>query len=91
MDGRIGFCGGINVIITDRSRFRSVAAGLEIAVALRKLYASQWKVDDYLRLLVNSNALERLKHGAAVSEILRSWAAGLEKFREARAKALLYE
>lgn len=70
-------CGGINVIITERARFRPVINGLEIAVALRKLYPTQWKVDSYARLLVNSDTLEKLKRGDSAEQItrygLRSW------------------
>jgi len=83
-------CRGINIIITDRSRFRSVATGLEIAVALRKLYPSQWKVDDYLRLLVNAEALAHLKRGETAAEISASWGQALAQFREARRQALIY-
>ena len=84
-------CGGINIVITDRGKFRSVLSGLEIAVALRKLYPSQWKVDNYLRLLVNNDSLERLKRGESAGEIVHSWSDGLEEFRKARARALLYQ
>lgn len=83
-------CGGINIIITDRSRFRPLLTGLEIAVALRKLYASDWKVDSYSRLLVNKDALERVKRGENAAEILRSWNIQLDEFRKRRAAALLY-
>ncbi len=83
-------CGGINIIVTDRARFRPVMNGLEIAVALRKLYPADWKVDSYLRLLVNADTLERLKRGDAAEDIARSWNAKLEEFRQARAKVLLY-
>jgi uncharacterized protein YbbC (DUF1343 family)/CubicO group peptidase (beta-lactamase class C family) len=83
-------CSGVNIIITDRDRFHPVTNGLEMAVALRKIYPSQWKVDSYLRLLVNADALERLKRGDSASEIVRSWAESLDKFRKARAKVLLY-
>ena len=84
-------CGGINIIITDRDRFRPVTSGVEIAVALQKLYPSQWKVDSYLRLLVNADAQERLKRGDSAGEIVRSWGNGLEEFRKARARVLLYQ
>jgi uncharacterized protein YbbC (DUF1343 family) len=84
-------CNGVNIIVTDRSKFRPVLSGLEIAVALRKLYPSDWKVDSYLRLLVNSDSLERLKRGDPAGEIVRSWSDGLEEFRRARARALLYQ
>ena len=84
-------CNGINIIITNRGQFRPVLAGLEIAVALRRLYPKDWKVDDYLRLLANADALERVKRGDAAEDIVRSWSAGLEKFLQARSRFLIYE
>jgi uncharacterized protein YbbC (DUF1343 family)/CubicO group peptidase (beta-lactamase class C family) len=83
-------CGGVNIIITERGRFRPVTNGLEIAVALRKLYPAQWKADAYLRLLVNADTLEKLKRGDSVEQITRSWAAKLDEFRKTRARFLLY-
>jgi len=83
-------CNGINIVVTDREKFRPVTNGLEIAVALRKLYPSQWKIDSYLRLLANADSLERLKRGDSAGEIVRSWRNSLEEFREVRARALLY-
>jgi uncharacterized protein YbbC (DUF1343 family) len=84
-------CGGINIIVTDRERLRPVTNGLEIAVALQKLYPSQWKIDSYIRLLANADTLERLRRGDSADDIVRSWSEGLAEFRKARAKALLYE
>ena len=84
-------CSGINIIITDRDRFRPVTSGLEVAVALHKLYPSQWKIDSYLRLLANADALERLKRGDSAGDILRSWAAELEDFKKRRARVLIYD
>jgi len=84
-------CGGVNIIITDRARFRPVFNGLEIAVALRELYPAQWKVDNYIRLLVNADSLERLKRGESAGDIQRSWAAQLEDFQGKRARVLIYK
>jgi uncharacterized protein YbbC (DUF1343 family)/CubicO group peptidase (beta-lactamase class C family) len=84
-------CGGVNLIITDRAKFRPVFNGLEIAVALRKLYPSEWKVDSYLRLLVNADSLERLKRGESAADIERSSSEGLEEFRKRRADVLIYK
>jgi uncharacterized protein YbbC (DUF1343 family)/CubicO group peptidase (beta-lactamase class C family) len=84
-------CNGINIVITDRSRFQSVLTGIEIAVALHSLSPSDWKVDGYLRLLVNSETLDRLKRGEMAEEIIRSWTPGLENFRRQRARVLLYQ
>jgi uncharacterized protein YbbC (DUF1343 family)/CubicO group peptidase (beta-lactamase class C family) len=83
-------CGGVNIIVTDRATFRPVLTGIEIATALRQLYPSEWKVDNYLRLLVNSDTLDRIKRGNSARDIVGSWNAQLERFRRARAEVLLY-
>jgi uncharacterized protein YbbC (DUF1343 family)/CubicO group peptidase (beta-lactamase class C family) len=83
-------CGGVNIVVTDRAQFRAVQAGLEIAVALRKLFPSEWKVDSYVRLLANADTLERLKRGESAEEIARSWQPKLDEFKRARARALIY-
>jgi uncharacterized protein YbbC (DUF1343 family)/CubicO group peptidase (beta-lactamase class C family) len=84
-------CSGINIFITDRARFQSVFTGLEVAVALHSLYPADWKVDSYLRLLVNSDALNRLKQGESADELTRSWRPALENFQRQRARALIYQ
>ncbi|HEY8227858.1 MAG TPA: exo-beta-N-acetylmuramidase NamZ domain-containing protein [Pyrinomonadaceae bacterium] len=83
-------CGGVNIIITDRVAFRSVLTGIEIASALRRLYPTEWKVDSYMRLLVNANTLERVKRGDRPRDIVNSWNTQLEEFRRLRAAVLLY-
>ena len=83
-------CGGVNIIVTDRSAFRPLLAGIEMALALRKLYPNDWKVDSYLRLLVNADTLARVKRGDSAREIVGSWNAGLQEFRKAREAILLY-
>jgi len=84
-------CGGVNLLITNRAQFQSVFAGIEVAVALHRLFPVEWKVDSYSRLLVNADSLERLKRGDSPDEIVRSWDAALENFRRVRARALLYQ
>ena len=83
-------CGGVNIVITDRSSFRPLLTGIEMALALRKLYPNDWQVDKYLRLLVNADTLERIKRGESARDILASWNSGLQEFRKARAEVLLY-
>jgi len=83
-------CGGVNLLITNRAQFHSVLTGIEIAAALRLLFPADWKVDSYSRLLVNADALERLKRGDSADEIERSLGPGLDTFRETRKKYLLY-
>ena len=83
-------CGGVNIIITDRGAFRPLLTGIEMALGLRRLYPNDWKVDSYLRLLVNADTLERIKRGESAREIVASWNASLQEFRRARAEILLY-
>jgi len=83
-------CGGVNLIVTDRDLFRPVRTGLEVAVALRRLYPAEWKVDDYLRLLANADAHARVKRADAPEEIARAWHDRLQEFRRARARVLIY-
>ncbi|MDT5269138.1 MAG: hypothetical protein QOH49_1324 [Acidobacteriota bacterium] len=84
-------CGGVNLVVTDRARFRPVRTGLEMAVALRRLYPNDWKVEDYKRLLVNDETLERVRRADEPEAIERAWQPTLADFRRARARALLYK
>ena len=83
-------CSGVNIIVTDRGAFRPLLTGIEMALALRKLYPNDWNVDKYLRLLVNADTLERIKRGESAREIVNSWNNSLQEFRKARAEVLLY-
>jgi uncharacterized protein YbbC (DUF1343 family)/CubicO group peptidase (beta-lactamase class C family) len=83
-------CGGINLVVTDRAQLRPVYAGLEIAAALRRLHPNDWQVDKIARLLINADTLERLKRGESPEQIALSWQPGLEEFRRARTRALIY-
>jgi uncharacterized protein YbbC (DUF1343 family)/CubicO group peptidase (beta-lactamase class C family) len=83
-------CGGVNIIITDRVAFRPLLNGIEMALALRHLYPNDWKIDKYLRLLVNADTLERIKRRESARDIVNSWNTSLQEFRRARAEILLY-
>jgi uncharacterized protein YbbC (DUF1343 family) len=83
--------GGVNIIITDRSEFESVRTGIEIAVALRKLYPTEWQVERYGRLLVNGEILEKIKRADAPEEVEKSWQKNLSDFKARRASFLLYK
>ena len=84
-------CGGINIIITDREKFKPVRVGLEIAFAIRALFPNDWKVDNYNRLWVNGEVFENFRRGKSIEEIERAWAEKLNAFRTRRASYLLYQ
>ncbi len=83
--------GGVNIIITDRRSFNSVHTGIEIAVALRKLYPNDWQVDRYGRLLVDDQTLARIRNGETAGSIEAAWRPNSESFIQRRAPYLLYK
>jgi uncharacterized protein YbbC (DUF1343 family) len=83
-------CNGINIVIVDRATFKPIRTGLEIAVALRKLYPNDWKVESYNRLLVNTEIFEKVKLGESVEEIEKAFQPKLDEFKKRRALYLLY-
>jgi len=83
-------CGGVNIVVTDRGSFRSVATGIEIAYQLNMNYSGAWKVGDYIRLLANRAALAAVREGKTASEIAATWQGGLAAFARTRQKHLLY-
>jgi uncharacterized protein YbbC (DUF1343 family) len=83
-------CGGVNILVTDRSSFHPVTAGLQIAYELQRLYPGTWKIDDYINLLANRQALAALKAGKTPHEIESMWQAGLAEFARIRLKYFLY-
>ncbi len=84
-------CGGINIIVTNREEFEPIRTGIEIAVALRKLYPTEWKIEKYLNLIVNQESFEKIKRADAPEEIERAWQKDLNEFKKRRAQFLLYK
>jgi uncharacterized protein YbbC (DUF1343 family)/CubicO group peptidase (beta-lactamase class C family) len=83
-------CGGVNVVITDRKAFRPVRVGLEIAYQLRRLYATEWNADAYLRLLGNDAVHQALLAGKTPAEMEAAYGDALMDFRQRRQRFLLY-
>ncbi|MCA9186868.1 MAG: DUF1343 domain-containing protein, partial [Planctomycetales bacterium] len=84
-------CGGVNVIVTDRSVFEPVRTGLEIACLLCELYRENWQVQSIDRLLVNRDLLQLLLDGSDAHLLINSYAEALWKFRHRRQEFLLYD
>lgn len=84
------WCGGVNIVITDRAKFRPVLLGLELASALRQLYPRDWRPERLLTLLVNARAFEAVLRGEDPRVVEAAHEAGLESFRRRRERFLLY-
>jgi uncharacterized protein YbbC (DUF1343 family)/CubicO group peptidase (beta-lactamase class C family) len=84
-------CNGINIVVTNREQFKSVKTGMEIALALRKLFPNDWKMDKLIGLLVNSEIYELVKRGETYPNIENAWQKKLDEFKSRRAQFLLYK
>jgi len=84
-------CGGLKIIVADRSTFRPLRTGLAIAHRLRTLYPQTWDARAYDRLLGNRDVLEALLAGKGVAEMESICRPGLERFLERRSRFLLYK
>jgi len=83
-------CRGVNIILTDRNGFDAPELGIELAAALHKLYAADFRIDHMSDALVNQNAYDALVAGEDPRRIAQDWQEGLEKFEKVREKYLIY-
>jgi uncharacterized protein YbbC (DUF1343 family)/CubicO group peptidase (beta-lactamase class C family) len=83
-------CGGVFMIVTDRTTLHPVRLGLEVAAMLQKMYGSKYEFDTTERLFGLKDGIARIRAGEDPSAIVTSWAAGEAKWRLMRNKYLLY-
>jgi uncharacterized protein YbbC (DUF1343 family) len=83
-------CGGVNIIITDRTRFEAVIIGLEIAAQIYKLYPKEFNLDRFNRLLVSDKIYNAFKQGSEAKALRQIWTGELDQFKALRQKYLLY-
>jgi uncharacterized protein YbbC (DUF1343 family) len=83
-------CGGVFMIVTDRSVLRPVRMGLEIAAALHKMHGSRFELETAERLFGSREGITRIRAGHDPAAVAASWAAGEGRWRLLRNKYLLY-
>ena len=83
-------CGGVRVVLTDREKCPVVDIGLELALAMARLYPEQFKLDPMSRLLGDDATLAALKAGTSRAAIKATWAKDLAAFQERRQAYLIY-
>ena len=81
-------CGGINILITDRSRFDPVRVGLEIALVLRRLHPEEWEAEKCHTLLLNHETLQAILEGREPAAVLELASSGLRGFVIRRSRFL---
>ena len=83
-------CQGVFMVITNRTSLQPVRLGLEMAAALWKLHGDEYKMETTERLLGSREALERVKTGEDPARVAAGWSAAESRWRQLRAKYLIY-
>jgi uncharacterized protein YbbC (DUF1343 family)/CubicO group peptidase (beta-lactamase class C family) len=84
-------CSGVSIVVTDRNGFDAPELGMELAVALRKLYPADFKIERMTELLMNQSVYDALVAGQDPRRIAQDWQEGLQKFQKVREKYLIYK
>ncbi len=95
-------CGGIQIHVTNRDRFKPVATGVAVTSAIRRLYPEsfRWKQPPYEYVydrlpfdVITGTARirEQIESGVSVAEIEASWQEGISDFVARRESYLLYD
>ena len=83
-------CGGVFILVTDRTALRPVRLGLEVAAMLHKLYGVKFELESAERLFGSKEMISRVRAGEDPAVIAAAWGAGEARWRLLRAKYLLY-
>jgi len=83
-------CHGVRFEVTDRTRFHSVAAGLEMARAVARLYPRRFQLEKLVSMAGSETVVRGIQRGDSVARIIEAGREELEKFLQMRQKYLLY-
>jgi uncharacterized protein YbbC (DUF1343 family)/CubicO group peptidase (beta-lactamase class C family) len=83
-------CQGVFMVITNRATLQPTRIGLEIAGALFKLFGDQYQLANTGLLVGSQDSLERVKRGEDASVVATRWSADEARWRQLRAKYLIY-
>jgi uncharacterized protein YbbC (DUF1343 family) len=94
-------CGGVQIHVTDRDRFKPFLTGLALIAAARRLAPRQftWRRPPYeferrklpIDILLGTDRIRRsIERGHGLRDVEREWTADLARWRRRRAPVLLY-
>ncbi|MGA4507930.1 exo-beta-N-acetylmuramidase NamZ family protein [Propionibacteriaceae bacterium G1746] len=86
-------CGGVQVHITDPHALDAIRVGVEMLVALKSLYPTDfaWRSDNWIDKLTGSSRLRtQINAGASADEVVGAWQAELAAFDAMRQQYLIY-
>jgi uncharacterized protein YbbC (DUF1343 family)/CubicO group peptidase (beta-lactamase class C family) len=83
-------CSGVFMIVTEREALQPVRIGLEVAAAIGRQRGDKFELGGTWRLYGIRQQIEEVVRGADPEAVAASWAAGEARWRELRARYLLY-
>jgi uncharacterized protein YbbC (DUF1343 family)/CubicO group peptidase (beta-lactamase class C family) len=83
-------CQGVFMVVTNRAVLPSARVGIEIASALFSLYGDKYDPSNMWRLIGSEAIVARIKSGEDPAAIVASWMPDESRWRQLRAKYLLY-
>jgi uncharacterized protein YbbC (DUF1343 family)/CubicO group peptidase (beta-lactamase class C family) len=83
-------CRGVFLVVTDRDALRPVRVGLELLAAVARMHGAELDTGETWRLFGSREQIEAVKNGADPAAVAASWEAGEARWRNRRAKYLLY-
>jgi uncharacterized protein YbbC (DUF1343 family) len=82
---------GLDIIITDREKLRSIQVMVYLLITLEKLYPEELELQENLERLIGIQSFRHsISNLGPPEEILKEWEPGIQKFIELRRKYLLY-
>ena len=84
-------CGGLNLIVTDRTLLDSPLLGAELLAAMVKFYPNDFHAKANRKLVGNQRVLDELMAGKDPKAVALEWRDEVEQFKTVRAKYLLYK
>ena len=83
-------CQGVFMVVTNRSALQPVRLGLEIVATLSSMFGDKLDLANTWRLFGNAEPLERVRRGEPAAAVYAKWTDDEARWRQRRAKHLLY-
>ena len=84
-------CRGVQIVLTDRERFKTMRSGVTIVWVIRNLFGTSFQSSKVEKLLQNKEAMVAIAQAKDPRVIESVWQSSLQKFKLLRLKYLIYE
>jgi uncharacterized protein YbbC (DUF1343 family)/CubicO group peptidase (beta-lactamase class C family) len=84
-------CGGVFIMLNDRTKCNVVDVGLQIAKTVYRLYPKDFPVDKPKNLLLHASTLAAIKGDIPLDDIRATWRMDLVDFQQRRERYLIYK